>query len=260
MLKIILTDPCNESKETLNSLAAFCTSLANAKETHTYTSSEITPLFNEAEIAESTDLGKKTASALVNTTADNVTREKTPAQVFATADDEDVTEDNTEEDDTLLDNVEVDSRGLPWDARIHSRTRSKNKKGHWKPARHVNSKQIRRIETDLQKYTIPAKEPQPTEIFKNTPTHITSVAPPPPPIDAAIPPPPVDMPPAQTNTIDDSFIVLMGKITHLLDTKKLSREKLIRLIKRYGIESLPDIDGHPQLIAQVSAGLDAEML
>lgn len=45
--------------------------------------------------------------------------------------------------------VEVDSRGLPWDSRIHSNTKNKKKDGTWRPKRGVDKNYLAQIEGEL---------------------------------------------------------------------------------------------------------------
>jgi hypothetical protein len=49
--------------------------------------------------------------------------------------------------------VELDSRGLPWDGRIHSSTKSKLANGQWKNARGKSPEQIARVEDELRTAT-----------------------------------------------------------------------------------------------------------
>ena len=46
--------------------------------------------------------------------------------------------------------VEIDVEGLPWDKRIHSRTKSKNKKGEWKKQRGIADAEYFRVVNELK--------------------------------------------------------------------------------------------------------------
>lgn len=46
---------------------------------------------------------------------------------------------------------DVDSKGLPWDARIHGKTKSKNKDGSWRQLRGLDDEQLKlRVEAELR--------------------------------------------------------------------------------------------------------------
>ena len=47
-------------------------------------------------------------------------------------------------------NVELDIHGLPWDGRIHARTKTKNKDGSWKKLRTVSNVTVDKIESELK--------------------------------------------------------------------------------------------------------------
>lgn len=46
--------------------------------------------------------------------------------------------------------VEVDKHGLPWDARIHSRTKAKNADGSWRAKRGVQDILVKKVEAELR--------------------------------------------------------------------------------------------------------------
>lgn len=52
--------------------------------------------------------------------------------------------------------VETDSKGLPWDERIHATTKTKTKKGEWKKRKGVDKATIAKVEEELQSSTTPA--------------------------------------------------------------------------------------------------------
>lgn len=58
----------------------------------------------------------------------------------------------------------VDSRGMPWDARIHSATQAKCKDGSWRTRRNVEPAEVARIETELRQAVTGTATPAPTYV------------------------------------------------------------------------------------------------
>lgn len=167
--------------------------------------------------------------------------------------------------------VEVDAEGLPWDKRIHSRTRSKVKDGTWKKQRNLGPDVIARVEGELRQIMNlpPAPPPPPRPIFR--------VAPPPPtpvkmsPFAAAIaqaeaqanaPTPPDPENPRGLTAPDEldahipdlpevTFMDLMSFVTSSIVAGTLHREGLTDLLKPFGIPALPLVANRPDLIPLV---------
>lgn len=64
---------------------------------------------------------------------------------------------------------EVDSRGLPWDGRVHAETKGTNKDGSWRSRRGVDKKEVAAVEA-----TLPRRSTQPT-VAQSFPTEIPSI-------------------------------------------------------------------------------------
>lgn len=149
----------------------------------------------------------------------------------------------------------VDSRGLPWDERIHSVTQSKNKDGSWRNRRGVEDVQIRTVEAELatkargmqEAQMVPA--PHPVSIV---PPHIpqpmaATIAPPaappvptPAPLAVAPPipiPPPVALVPAahSLKTFKETLIPTLAK---LVKDGKLTQEYINILQTHFGVQEL----------------------
>ena len=116
--------------------------------------------------------------------------------------------------------VELDVNGLPWDARIHSRTKSKNANGTWKLQRGVDLKKVDEI----------------SQTLKAT----------------------IDLPPVDTTAPAEGmdFGGLMKKITGLIQQGKLDKAKVAEAVKSVGIPSLPLLPTRPDLIPAVSLYID----
>ncbi len=83
---------------------------------------------------------------------------------------------------------DVDSRGVPYDERIHAVTRGVNKDGSWRTRRGVEPSLVKRIESESQTTVAPrASGPAPQNVVAPQPGLPPS---PPPPPAVALPPPP----------------------------------------------------------------------
>lgn len=115
--------------------------------------------------------------------------------------------------------VELDSDGLPWDSRIHSRTKSKTKDGRWKKIRGVGAEIVKRVEDELKKVqNIPAAPALSASVSsENAPT----------------------------------FADLMSLVTRSITNGKLTREQVIEVLKPFEIPSLPLLATRLDLIPAV---------
>lgn len=107
---------------------------------------------------------------------------------------------------TTVGSTELDSRGLPWDVRIHSKERSRNKDESWRYKRGVEDEIVKQVEAEL-KLTLPAANLthtplQPVPTVENVVPFVAPpqlapqvfVAPVAPVVQQAPPPPPTPMP------------------------------------------------------------------
>jgi hypothetical protein len=149
----------------------------------------------------------------------------------------------------------VDSRGLPWDERIHSVTQAKNKNGTWRYKRGVEESQIKTVEAELatkvrgiQSESVaaspqvpvvpdvpaipqPAVPPAPSMSHLNVvPTPPVAVAPPP------LPPPQPAVPSA--HTFETFKATLVPTLAKLVKDGKLSQEYLAQLCEHYKVDML----------------------
>jgi hypothetical protein len=116
--------------------------------------------------------------------------------------------------------VELDSRGLPWDRRLHARTKTKNKDGSWKGLRGVGPVVKDRIESQLKTVQeIPA-----------------------PPINPDVP-------------VKD-FAAMMTLITTGITDKKIERHNVMKVLSDFGIPSIPVAATRPDLIPGIIMALE----
>lgn len=118
--------------------------------------------------------------------------------------------------------VELDSQGLPWDFRIHAKTKTKMKNGTWKKLRGSNSEVSKKIEDEL----------------KN--------------VQSLPPAPPVAVPETKA---PPSFSDLMQLVTKAITEGKLRRDQVTDVLKPFGIPSLPLVATRLDLIPAIMFSL-----
>lgn len=126
--------------------------------------------------------------------------------------------------------VDLDTAGLPWDARIHARTKSKNADGTWKVQRGIDLRKVDEISQQLRASTDTPAPVKGGEFagFKS---------------DA----PELDWP------------SLMKKITGLVQQGKITQETVVRAVESVGMPSLAVLPCRPDLFAGVSEFIDTYM-
>lgn len=161
--------------------------------------------------------------------------------------------------------VELDTNGLPWDGRIHSREKSKIKNGTWKYKRGVEDATIAEVEAALRNLmAIPATPSAPVAAPVPTP-------PPPSPLDPAgtVSAPVVTLQPVQTPAITAPTAnpssapelppvpALISKITAAQAAGQLTQDQLIAVLVAHGLQTLPDVFKRPDLAPTITASIDA---
>lgn len=140
-----------------------------------------------------------------------------PEEPAATAEQDDSDDDTADPSaPTIVNGVEVDSAGLPWDRRIHSSAKSKIKDGTWKKLRGVDDALVAQVEAELRQSMSPTAPAftAPQAGQSGVPAAAETQAPVPPaaPQDtAAAVAPAVSVPPAATNAAPVSFADAMKK-------------------------------------------------
>ena len=140
--------------------------------------------------------------------------------------------------------VELDADGLPWDARIHSESRSKVVAGTWKYKRGVDPRLVEEVETELRAVMgVPA------------PAAPVAPVPLPPAVAPAAPAPVPDVVPG-----GPTFPSLMLKISKAVADGRTTQVAVIETVKACGLPSLPALATRPDLVATVDAAIDALLI
>jgi hypothetical protein len=128
-------------------------------------------------------------------------------------------------------NTEVDARGMPWDARIHSRTKSKTAAGNWKAQRGIAPSLVKQIETESGiNPTEPVKKPE--DVFK------------------------------QAQAIEEAenpFPKFMSDVTALANTGKIGFRRVIELVQSCGVPNIASVSARPDLIPEIMAKIQDDM-
>lgn len=163
------------------------------------------------------------------------------------------------EDEGHDDGAEIDSRGFPWDARIHASTKTKLKSGPtagaWKPLRGVDENLVKQVEAEyLAQRGTATQAPAVTE---------TAAPPPPPPAAAetkAPPPPPRSeqlIQAAAAGAAANPFLTAMRRVTALQQAGILTEEVKAEFLAAVGLESLAKGASNPTAMEGFIALLDA---
>lgn len=145
----------------------------------------------------------------------------------------------------------VDSRGLPWDQRIHSVSQGVNKDGSWRLRRGVEQSMVDQIEAEIRPKTTPVNIPaQPAPAMPRIapldwapPAHVPAVvpaapvAPPPQPVAA---PMPTSMPSPVLNahTLETFKAGLVPTLARLVSDGKLTQDYLQSLKSYFQVEQI----------------------
>lgn len=183
------------------------------------------------------------------------------------------------EDIGLKDLGLIDSEGLPWDERIHSGAKSRNKDGTWKARRNLSmepeawSQYVQDVKDELHDLmSVPVVTPPEPELAAAIEAEQVVVTPPPvaepeepavvtpPPV--VVEPPPVVAPPvsvAPPVVVDNvtTFPLLMSWITARGD--KLNVTTVTEVVQRQGLTELKQLIQRPDLIPQVFNALNEEL-
>lgn len=129
---------------------------------------------------------------------------------------------------------ELDIKGLPWDNRIHARTKTKTNEGNWKLMRGVDSNLVKQVEAELLGTLNAPIIPSAPNISQITPV-----------IPSNIPAPPVEI---DTNS---AWFMAMARITAVVKEGEMTHAEVMTIVKSVGIESIPLIAQRPDLIPAI---------
>lgn len=155
--------------------------------------------------------------------------------------------------------VDLDTDGLPWDARIHASTRGKNKDGRWTAKRNLNDGAfVARVQAELRSVlAIPVPVP-PAMITDAAATQglPTAVSVPVPPVPTPVPPVPVAVPPvpvvdaggATSTAAPTDFASLMAVVGPHLSSQKVTVSHLADAARALGLPDFPSLNNRPDLV------------
>jgi hypothetical protein len=126
----------------------------------------------------------------------------------------------------------LDASGLPWDERLHSRTRSMTTDGLWRRQRGLSPAKANKLEAEIRSSITDAQK------LAHEESKTRSVPPP--------PPPPVT---------DDSYVTLVKKITAAVETEKLSYERVKDILMQFGVSDLAALKNVAHLIPVIEQQL-----
>lgn len=150
----------------------------------------------------------------------------------------------------------LDSRGFPWDERIHAATKALNADKSWRYKRNVDKDLIPTVETELKGLQALAAPivPKPP-VVPAPPTVTAAPTPPAPPITPAAPPAAPAAP-----TAEGEFIRLMRKITAAQGANKVTKDATLSMLSDAGIQGLMAMkNGTPEQLAMFEALFDAQV-
>lgn len=168
---------------------------------------------------------------------------------------------------TLASSVELDSKGLPWDERIHAGTKTKIKSGEWKAKKGVDDALVSQVEAELRARLAatpaaaavppaPAAAPvaDPAAVFGSA-----GVAVPPAPTIPTAPPaaPLAPVVPAAPSAVADptTFEQLMPRITAAVSANVLPPTAVGQACAAHGVASVVTLQQQPQFVPLVWATL-----
>jgi len=177
----------------------------------------------------------------------------------------------------------TDTRGFPWDPRIHSRTESKTEDGAWKLKRGVSATLVTAVEKELMSHsTLPVQHPETARVGVDgipSPVSINCQTPPPPAVPVVPEPFLTPVPYPHTIYADDKAITIaspgaepvidtveleeqdsyednmlwldvMGRLTTVVRDKLITHAEVKILVQSVGVESVPLLQLHTQVIPE----------
>jgi hypothetical protein len=152
---------------------------------------------------------------------------------------------------SLAPDVERDSKGLPWDERIHASTKSKLTSGEWKAKRNVDAALVATVEAELRAVGANATA-TPAQVFGG------AVAPAPLPIAPPVAPLPPAAPVAPLASAEPTtFEQLMPKISAAVIAKTLPPTALQEACAANGLASIVMLQQNAAFVPMVWATLRA---
>lgn len=142
----------------------------------------------------------------------------------------------------------LDSRGFPWDERIHSGNRKTNADGTWAKRRGVQKIVTSKVENEYraQGFGVAGAAPAPAPAAVTPPPSAVT----PPPAAAVTPPPPVAAPPAPAAD-PQAFVNLVNHLGTLLSGGELTQAQVAQAVQAMGLVNLPELQKCPERIPEL---------
>jgi len=176
--------------------------------------------------------------------------------------------------------VELDSKGLPWDGRIHAESKGKIADGSWRKKRQIDPALVAQVEAELRQVmgAAPAAPlaqgvaPAPTPVSVAASTIAQSVPTGAVPLPVAPPPAPAPVVgaaptmPAAPNVAPagevpqdarQQFVGLVGRASAAIQAGKVSQAEVNQICADSGIPALPLLANRLDLVATVASRIDA---
>jgi hypothetical protein len=167
--------------------------------------------------------------------------------------------------------VEYDAAGMPWDARIHQKGKSKKKDGTWKLQKGIDTGIVQAVTAELASRKLglgvgaaptvaspvslpPAANTVPMPPVANVPAPPGVPAPP---AEASAP---VPVPPSPAAGPLGAYRALIDKITELTQAGKVTPVKISEICQSHGAPSLMALNSMQHLIADIGKSIDAAAL
>lgn len=156
--------------------------------------------------------------------------------------------------------VELDAKGLPWDARIHSSSRAKNADNTWRAKRGVAADVITATEAQLRQLAALPAVPGPVldgttgQFIPNvpSPTNLPPGVPPTPASNVAVPSVPA---PASPSSPPMTYAQMSMKIMGAINAGQFDHAAVMAACQKHGLSSLPALQLRPDYIPIVIAEL-----
>ena len=147
----------------------------------------------------------------------------------------------------LASGVEIDTHGLPWDARIHASTKRKNADGSWTAKRGVDQAVAASVEAELRALMSAAPAPAAPAPAAPAPAAPAPAAPAP-----AAPAPAADA----SQNARAQFVALVGRASAAIQSGKVTQAEIAECCTNAGVPGLPLLANRLDLVATVSASVD----
>lgn len=131
--------------------------------------------------------------------------------------------------------IEIDNNGIPWDSRIHAKSKTKNTDGNWKLARGIDISLVDTVVNELLGKIPVVPSPPPLEKSSISPEIPKSM---------------------EDNFEQQSFDHFVSKLTQYLREGKTTRREVNQACETVGLENFTELQHVPELIPQVLKKLE----